>query len=91
MEQKVNRVLRACVELGDANPIVSIHDQGAGGNCNVLKEIVEPAGAQINVRDFPIGDATLSVLEIWGAESQEQDALLLKPENEEIFRDLCAR
>ncbi len=91
MEQKVNRVLRACVELGDANPIVSIHDQGAGGNCNVLKEIVEPEGAQINVRDFPIGDETLSVLEIWGAESQEQDALLLRPEHEQLFRDLCAR
>ncbi len=91
MEQKVNRVLRACVELGDANPIVSIHDQGAGGNCNVLKEIVEPQGAQINVRDFPVGDATLSVLEIWGAESQEQDALLLRPEHEGLFRDLCAR
>ncbi len=91
MEQKVNRVLRACVELGDANPIVSIHDQGAGGNCNVLKEIVEPEGAQINVRDFPVGDETLSVLEIWGAESQEQDALLLRPEHEQLFRDLCAR
>ena len=91
MEQKVNRVLRACVELGDANPIVSIHDQGAGGNCNVLKEIVEPAGAQINVRDFPVGDETLSVLEIWGAESQEQDALLLLPEHAKLFRDLCAR
>ena len=91
MEQKVNRVLRACVELGAANPIVSIHDQGAGGNCNVLKEIVEPEGAQINVRDFPVGDKTLSVLEIWGAESQEQDALLLRPEHEQLFRDLCAR
>jgi len=91
MEQKVNRVLRACVELGDANPIVSIHDQGAGGNCNVLKEIVEPAGARINVRDFPVGDETLSVLEIWGAESQEQDALLLRPEHEQLFRDLCTR
>lgn len=46
MEQKTNRVIRACVEMGADNPIVSIHDQGAGGNCNVLKEIVEPAGGQ---------------------------------------------
>jgi len=91
MEQKVNRVLRACVELGDDNPIVSIHDQGAGGNCNVLKEIVEPLGAKIEVRAFPLGDQTLSVLEIWGAESQEQDALLLRPEHEQLFRSLCAR
>eukprot|EP00961_Rhodomonas_salina_P270583 3656158-Rhodomonas_salina.1 len=42
MEQKMNRVVRACIELGAKNPIVSIHDQGAGGNCNVLKEIIEP-------------------------------------------------
>jgi len=91
MEQKVNRVIRACVELGDRNPLVSIHDQGAGGNCNVLKEIVDPAGATIEVRQIPVGDDTLSVLEIWGAEYQEQDALLLRPEHADLFRSLCAR
>jgi phosphoribosylformylglycinamidine synthase len=91
MEQKVNRVIRACVELGDANPIVSIHDQGAGGNCNVLKEIVDPAGARIEVRDIPVGDDTLSALEIWGAEYQEQDALLLRPEHADLFMGLCER
>jgi phosphoribosylformylglycinamidine synthase len=91
MEQKVNRVIRACVELGDQNPIVSIHDQGAGGNCNVLKEIVHPRGARIEVRAIPIGDDTLSVLEIWGAEYQEQDALLVRPEHQGVFRDLCER
>ncbi|MBT8462418.1 MAG: phosphoribosylformylglycinamidine synthase, partial [Gemmatimonadetes bacterium] len=91
MEQKVNRVLRACVEMGDDNPIVSIHDQGAGGNCNVLKEIVEPAGAQIEVRDIPVGDESLSVLEIWGAEYQENDAILLRPEHAHTFRQLCTR
>ncbi len=91
MEQKVNRVIRACVELGDANPIVSIHDQGAGGNCNVLKEVVEPEGAVIEIRDVLVGDETLSVLEIWGAEYQENDALLLKPEHADLFRDLCER
>jgi phosphoribosylformylglycinamidine synthase len=91
MEQKMNRVIRACVELGDDNPIVSIHDQGAGGNCNVLKEIVDPAGAQIEVREIPLGDDTLSVLEIWGAEYQEQNALLLRPEHADVFRSLCER
>ncbi|HWR89259.1 MAG TPA: AIR synthase-related protein, partial [Dissulfurispiraceae bacterium] len=75
MEQKVNRVIRACVEYGDANPIVSIHDQGAGGNCNVVKEIIYPAGARVNIRRVLLGDETLSVLEIWGAEYQEQDAV----------------
>ena len=91
MEQKVNRVIRACVEMGDGNPIVSIHDQGAGGNCNVLKELVEPAGARIHVRAIPVGDDTLSVMEIWGAEYQEQDALLLKPKDRELIQALCDR
>eukprot|EP00398_MALV-I-01_sp_L67-1_P000328 gene329-373_t len=49
MLQKVNRVIRACIELGDGNPILSIHDQGAGGTGNVLKEIAEPAGAVIEI------------------------------------------
>ncbi len=91
MEQKVNRVIRACVELGDDNPIISIHDQGAGGNCNVVKEIVHPAGAKIDIRKVITGDHTLSVLEIWGAEYQEQDALLICPEKTEMFLGLCCR
>ena len=91
MEQKLNRVIRACVELGDQNPIVSIHDQGAGGNCNVLKEIVEPAGARIDIRAVPVGDETLSVLEIWGAEYQENNALLIRPEHAHLFHALCKR
>jgi phosphoribosylformylglycinamidine synthase len=91
MEQKVNRVIRACSELGPTNPIVSIHDQGAGGNCNVLKEIVEPAGARLEIRKIPVGDDSLSVLEIWGAEYQENDALLLRPRDEALFRTLCER
>jgi phosphoribosylformylglycinamidine synthase len=91
MEQKVNRVIRACVEMGDGNPIVSIHDQGAGGNCNVVKEIVYPAGARIEVRRIPSGDATLSVLELWGAEYQEQNALLIRPESAGLFEAMCRR
>jgi phosphoribosylformylglycinamidine synthase len=91
MEQKVNRVIRACVELGDDNPVVSIHDQGAGGNCNVLKEIVSPAGATIEVRAIPLGDDSLSVLEIWGAEYQENDALLIHEDRATAFGALCER
>ncbi|MEN8162606.1 MAG: AIR synthase-related protein, partial [Acidobacteriota bacterium] len=91
MEQKVNRVIRACSELGDRNPIISIHDQGAGGNCNVLKEIVEPEGAVIEIRDILVADQTLSVLEIWGAEYQENDALLIEEKDRELFSSLCER
>jgi phosphoribosylformylglycinamidine synthase len=91
MEQKMNRVIRACVELGESNPIVSIHDQGAGGNCNVVKEIIYPAGARIEIRKIQVGDNTLSVLEIWGAEYQEQNALLISADRAEEFLNLCRR
>lgn len=91
MQQKVNRVVRACVDLANDNPILSIHDQGAGGPCNVLTELVEPKGARINVRAINVGDATLSVLEIWGAESQERNALLVDESRVSEFEALCAR
>lgn len=91
MAQKVYRVLRACVEMGSSNPIVSIHDQGAGGNCNVVKELIYPGGAKIDIRKMWVGDTSLSALEIWGAEYQEQFGLLLRPEDEDRFRTLCAR
>ncbi|GFR89892.1 phosphoribosylformylglycinamidine synthase-like, partial [Elysia marginata] len=78
MEQKMNRVIRACVEMGDANPIRSIHDQGAGGNGNVLKELAEPAGAVIRADAFQLGDPTISVMDLWGAEYQENDACLVR-------------
>ena len=91
MEQKVNRVIRACIEMGENNPIVSIHDQGAGGNCNVVKEIIYPAGARIEIRKIQSGDDTLSVLELWGAEYQEQNALLLRPGNAGRFEKMCRR
>ena len=91
MEQKMNRVIRACVEMGDDNPIVSIHDQGAGGNCNVVKEIIYPSGARIEIRKIQSGDRTLSVLELWGAEYQEQNALLIRAGNAEMFASMCRR
>ncbi|MFQ3573114.1 MAG: phosphoribosylformylglycinamidine synthase, partial [Thermodesulfovibrionales bacterium] len=91
MEQRLNRVIRACVEMGDSNPIVSIHDQGAGGNCNVVKEIIHPEGARIDINQIILGDETLSYLEIWGAEYQEQDAVLINPERIQEFQDLCSR
>jgi phosphoribosylformylglycinamidine synthase len=91
MQQKVNRVIRSCVELGNDNPIISIHDQGAGGNCNVVKEIIHPAGAKIDIRKIIVGDKTLSVLEIWGAEYQEQDALLIHSSKISLLESLCKR
>nr|XP_042714906.1 phosphoribosylformylglycinamidine synthase-like isoform X2 [Chrysemys picta bellii] len=91
MEQKMNRVLRGCVERGKANPICSLHDQGAGGNGNVLKELSDPAGAVIYASRFQLGDPTLSVLEIWGAEYQESNALLLRPTDTALLQRLGQR
>lgn len=91
MAQKLYRVVRACVEMGENNPIISIHDQGAGGNCNVVKEIIYPKGAEIDIRAIVLGDQTMSVLEIWGAEYQEQDAILVKPESHGILKSVCER
>ncbi|XP_026146936.1 phosphoribosylformylglycinamidine synthase-like [Carassius auratus] len=91
MEQKMNRALRACLEREEGNPICSIHDQGAGGNGNVLKELSEPAGAIIYTSKFKRGDPTLSVLELWGAEYQESNALLLRPSDRSFLERVCQR
>ncbi|XP_041126127.1 phosphoribosylformylglycinamidine synthase [Polyodon spathula] len=91
MEQKMNRALRACIENRAGNPVCSIHDQGAGGNGNVLKELSEPAGAVIYASRFKTGDPTLSVLEIWGAEYQESNALLVRPADTAFLRRVCER
>ena len=91
MEQKMNRVIRACIEMGENNPIVSIHDQGAGGPANVLKELVEKSGGKIEVRRIKLGDPTLSVLKIWIAEYQERCGLLISPERIAEFESICER
>ncbi|ESP01829.1 hypothetical protein LOTGIDRAFT_172386 [Lottia gigantea] len=91
MEQKLNRIIRACIEMKNKNPICSIHDQGAGGNGNVLKEIVEPLGAVIKPDRFQLGDPTLSLLEVWGAEYQESDAVLVRPDDSSVLKKLSHR
>lgn len=91
MEQKMNRVIRACIEMGDNNPIVSVHDQGAGGPANVLKELVEKAGGRIELRKIKLGDPTLSVLKIWIAEFQERCGFLLTADRIEEFKAICER
>lgn len=58
---------------------------------NVLKEITEPAGAVIRAKDFILGDPTLSMLELWGAEYQESNALLVESKNRQLLRDICDR
>jgi phosphoribosylformylglycinamidine synthase len=91
MENRVNRVIQTCAEMGNHNPIESIHDQGAGGPSNVLTELMEPAGGHVDIRKIVLGDQTMSVLEIWVAEYQEGYGLLIRPENLEVFQAICER
>jgi phosphoribosylformylglycinamidine synthase len=91
MAQKLWRVVRACVELGEDNPIVQIHDQGAGGNCNVIKEIIYPLGAEIDINKITLGDMTLTTLEIWGAEYQENDCILIEKDKYSLLQNICSR
>ncbi|KAG8190186.1 hypothetical protein JTE90_011910 [Oedothorax gibbosus] len=91
MEQKQNRVVRACIERADRNIIASIHDQGAGGNGNVLKEIVEESGAVIYADEFHLGDPTISVLELWGAEYQESNAILVHAKDRSALQSIGDR
>lgn len=84
MENKMVRVIRTCIEMAN-NPILSIHDQGAGGTANVTKEIVEPLGATIDIRKVVSGDNTLSVRELWVAEYQEQVTCLVAAEDLETI------
>ena len=91
MEQKMNRVIRACNEMGGKSIIDVIHDQGAGGPANVLKELVEESGGRIDIRKINVGDPTMSVLEIYVAEYQERAGLLISPENISKFQEICRR
>ena len=91
MEQKMNRVIRACNEMGDKTLIDVIHDQGAGGPANVLKELVERSGGRVEIRNIRVGDPTMSVLEIYVAEYQERNGFLIRPENIERFEAICRR
>ena len=91
MEQKMNRVIRTCISLGNDNPIISIHDQGAGGNGNVLKEIIEDKGAKIDIGKITLGDKTMNDVEIWLSEYQESNALLVKLEGLDELLKICER
>jgi len=91
MERRVYAVIMACVALGKENPIVSAHDLGAGGDCNAIPEIVDPAGARVTLHSIPCGDQSLSSLEMWGNESQERVVFLVRPEQFQILRVICER
>ncbi|QES90036.1 phosphoribosylformylglycinamidine synthase [Rhizosphaericola mali] len=76
MQKRAANAIRAMVEA-DTNPIVSIHDHGAGGHLNCLSELVEETGGLIDMDKLPVGDPTLSAKEIIGNESQERMGLVI--------------
>ncbi|GAB6009507.1 phosphoribosylformylglycinamidine synthase [Dysgonomonas reticulitermitis] len=90
MQKRAANVIRALSE-SDNNPIVSIHDHGAGGHLNCLSELVEATGGKIDISKLPIGDPTLSSKEIVGNESQERMGLLIPADAAERIKRIADR
>ena len=90
MQKSVYNAVRAMTESGK-NPIVSIHDHGAGGHLNCLSELVEESGGTIDVKKLPVGDPTLSDKEIIGNESQERMGLVIKEKDIAYMEKVATR
>ena len=90
MQKRVYNAVRAMAEM-EKNPIVSIHDHGAGGHLNCLSELVEETGGVIDVKKLPVGDPTLSDKEIIGNESQERMGLVMKQKDIDYIQKVAER
>ena len=90
MQKRASNAIRGLVE-SDHNPIVSIHDHGAGGHLNCLSELVEETGGLIDLDKLPVGDPTLSAKEIIGNESQERMGLVIGKKDIAILQRIADR
>lgn len=90
MQKRVYNAIRAMAEA-DINPIVAIHDHGAGGHLNSLSELVEAIGGVIELNKLPVGDPTLSAKEIIGNESQERMGLIIKEKDLQTLTRIAER
>ena len=90
MQKRAANAIRGLVE-SDNNPIVSIHDHGAGGHLNCLSELVEETGGLIDLDKLPVGDPTLSAKEIIGNESQERMGLVIGEKDIETLQRIADR
>ncbi len=90
MQKRAMNAIRAMAE-SDENPVVLIHDHGAGGHLNCLSELVEETGGVINLDKLPVGDPTLSAKEIVGNESQERMGLVLHEKDIEKLKTIADR
>ena len=93
IERRAQEVIDRCWQLGAANPIIAIHDVGAGGLSNAFPELVNDAGrgAVFKLRDVPLEEHGLTPLQIWCNEAQERYVLSVLPENLDTFSALCER
>src|SRR6202008_4467229 len=93
IERRAQEVINACWQLGDKNPILSIHDVGAGGLSNAFPEVVDGAGkgAVFELRKIQLEESGLSPREIWSNEAQERYVLAIAPARLEEFAAICER
>ncbi|MEO8171361.1 MAG: phosphoribosylformylglycinamidine synthase, partial [Oxalobacteraceae bacterium] len=93
MERRAQEVINACWAMGDQNPIISIHDVGAGGLSNAFPEITNDAGrgAIFDLRKVPLEESGMAPKEIWSNESQERYVLAIAPDSLPLFEYLCQR
>ena len=93
MERRAQEVIDRCWSMGDENPIIAIHDVGAGGLSNALPELADLSGkgATFDLSKVPVEESGMSPLEIWCNESQERYVIALDAAKIDIFRDFCER
>lgn len=93
MERRAQEVIDRCWSMGDANPIIAIHDVGAGGLSNAMPELADLSGkgATFDLSKVPVEESGMSPLEIWCNESQERYVIALDATKIDIFRDFCER
>ncbi|AOA57669.1 phosphoribosylformylglycinamidine synthase [Acinetobacter larvae] len=93
MERRCQEVIDTCWRYEDENPVVSIHDVGAGGISNAMPELVNDheLGAVLNLRKIPSLEPGMSPMEIWSNEAQERYVLAIRPSSLPLFEEICAR
>ena len=91
IQRRAQEVINRCWQMGADNPILSIHDVGAGGIANAIPELLDGHGMDIDVAAIPVADKSMNALERWCNESQERFVLTIAPESEKRMLELCAR
>ncbi|HEY5623426.1 MAG TPA: phosphoribosylformylglycinamidine synthase [Gammaproteobacteria bacterium] len=93
MQRRAQEVIDTCWALGEANPIISIHDIGAGGLCNAVPELVHDSerGAVVQLREVPNDEPGMTPMELWCNESQERYMLAVASSDVERFAAICLR